>query len=110
MHYRILKSMSRVLALSFVALVPIALSAQVAPSANGTPRNDSPSRWDIFMGYSYLSPHGKVNGITYNPIDYGAILSVTRYFNRNVGLQFEGDEHILLPESTYITTSQPGDD
>jgi hypothetical protein len=62
------------------------------------------------MGYSYLKPHGTVDGITYNPIDYGAILSIARYFNKNVGLQFEGDEHILRPETSYTTVSQPGDD
>jgi outer membrane protein OmpA-like peptidoglycan-associated protein len=71
---------------------------------------DSPSRWDIFLGYSALIPNAKVNGYGYNSIDYGTIASVTRYFNKNVGLQFEGDVHLLLPENGNVTTTQPQDD
>jgi len=115
MYVRVSKSLSRVLALTFVALMPIALSAQVTATSTGKTANDPPSKWDIFAGYSALIPngdiccypHGKVFG--YNSIDYGAILSITRFFNKNVGVRFEGDEHILLPE-TNITTIQPGDD
>ena len=112
MYARVSKSMSRVLALAFVALMPIALAAQgsAKPAAKAT-TVDPASKWDIFLGYSYLAPKGKaVNGFTYNAINYGAIASVSRYFNKNIGIQGEGDEHILLPENGVVTTTQPNDD
>jgi hypothetical protein len=113
MHDHVWKSLTRALASVVLALMPVALAAQVAPAAAGG--YESPSKWDIFAGYSALIPNGdiccdpagKVFG--YNSIDEGAILSVTRYFNNHVGIRFEGDEHILLPESN-ITWTQPGDD
>ena len=110
MHACVSKYVSRVLALAFVALMPVALAAQATAAAGGTPAGESPSRWDIFAGYSALIPNATVNGHPYNSIDYGAILSISRYFNRNVGLTFEGDEHVLLPETKATSTSQPGDD
>ena len=112
MYARVSKSMSRVLALAFVALMPIALAAQgsAKPAAKAT-TVDPASKWDIFLGYSYLAPKGKaVNGFTYNAINYGAIASVSRYFNKNIGIQAEGDVHSLKPEGATPTTTQPGDD
>jgi hypothetical protein len=83
------------------------LAAQdTAKPAVKAPADDSPSKWDIFLGYSALIPNARINGYSYNSIDYGTIGSVTRYFNKNVGLQFEGDVHVLLPENG-ITTNQP---
>lgn len=109
MHKRVWKS----LALATVMSMSVALWAQVAPSATGN--EPSPSKWDIFAGYSALIPNGHVgfapnrNGFPYNSIDMGAILSITRFFNNYVGVRIEGDEHILLPERN-ITWTQPGDD
>jgi hypothetical protein len=113
MNSRVSKSVSRVLALAFVALIPITLAAQVTATSTGkTPADDSPSKWDIFLGYSYLAPRGTVGGYSYNAVNYATIASVARYFNKNVGVQFEGDEHVLLPESTVgdHTISQPNND
>jgi len=108
MHARFLKSVSRVLALASVALIPVSLAAQVTPAAKGTPHEDSASKWDIFAGYSYLTPHGTVNtpnenskflpatGTMANTFhqDYiGGIISLARYFNRNLGLEMVGDVH-----------------
>lgn len=116
MHARILKSVGWGISLVFLALMPVALSGQVAAaSAGSTNTGISPSKWDIFAGYSALIPNkdiccypaGKYFG--YNSIDYGSIFSVTRFFNNHVGIRLEADEHILLPE-TNITSSQPGDD
>jgi hypothetical protein len=118
MHFRVLRSIGsigKILALAFASLIPVALAAQAAPTASGTPKDDSASKWDIFAGYSALIPNGHVGsapngaGYPYNAIDMGAILSVTRFFNKNIGVTFEGDEHILLPESN-VTWNQPGDD
>jgi hypothetical protein len=96
---RVFKSVSWALALAFVASLPHALAAQVAAkSARAAAVDDSPSKWDIFAGYSYLAPHGTVGTtepLTPQAIDYGAILSVARYFNKYAGVQLEADEHIL---------------
>ena len=115
MYVRVLKSVSLVLALAVVAMVPITLTAQAAPTAKGAAAGDNPSKWDIFLGYSALIPNATITSQNaraygYDAIDYGTIASITRYFNRNVGLQFEGDVHLLLPEQRAKTTSQPGDD
>jgi outer membrane protein OmpA-like peptidoglycan-associated protein len=64
----------------------------------------SPSRIDVFAGYSYLAPHGSVTipsganigitgPVTYSSIDYGAIGSGTYFFNRYVGGQIEASFH-----------------
>ena len=55
MQTRVLNSVGRVLAVAILAFVPVALVAQAAPSAKGS-GDQSPSRWDIFAGYSYLAP------------------------------------------------------
>jgi len=112
MYVRVLKSMSLVLALAFVALMPIVLAAQDSPKpVVKATAIDPASKWDIFLGYSYLSPKGPaVNGYTYHAINYGVIASVARYFNKNVGLQAEGDVHYLAPENGVITSTQPNND
>jgi hypothetical protein len=74
------------------------------------PSADNPSKYDIFLGYSYLAPHGTVDGVTFNAINYGAILSGARYFNKYVGAEAVIDEHYLSPENGDITQDQPGDD
>jgi len=95
---------------AFVVLAPIALVAQVAPSARGGIRDDSAAKWETFAGYSYLKPQGTVGGYSFNSVDYGAIMSISRYFNKNVGVQVEGDEHLLLPENGHVTSTQPNND
>ena len=102
MNCRVPKYVSCVFALAFVALAPITLTAQVTSTSTGkTAAGDSPSKWDIFLGYSYLAPNGKITGTqsgapasTYGQIDWGGILSVSRYFNKNLGVQIEGSEHM----------------
>jgi outer membrane protein OmpA-like peptidoglycan-associated protein len=101
MFAQALKSVNLVLVLAFAVSMPIALAAQdsAKPAAKAS-ADDSPSRWDIFAGYSYLSPHGTIspdNGavIHYHGLNYGVIGSVAYYFNRYVGVQGEGDVHAL---------------
>ena len=105
MHSHVLKSLSRVFAWTLVALVSASLAAQEPPKP--APRSnsweDNPSRWDIFAGYSYLAPKGTVDvlqpgGVTtlpqsYKSMNWGIIGSVSRYFNKYVGMQFEGATH-----------------
>jgi hypothetical protein len=101
MHARRLKSMSRVLALGLVAMVPVALTAQ-APTTAKTPASDSPSKWDIFAGYSYLAPKGTVTTTnpagtsvtaSYDAVNVGGLFSGAYFFNKYVGAQVEFGEH-----------------
>jgi outer membrane protein OmpA-like peptidoglycan-associated protein len=111
MYARVTKLVCQVLALVFVASVSITLLAQDSAKPAMNPADDSLPKWDIFLGYSYLTaPRGTVNGYGYLPVNYATIASVSRYFNKNVGVQLEGDAHILLPERTYPTPSQPNND
>jgi hypothetical protein len=113
MHNPVWRFLNPVLALAIVASMPVSLAPQAAPAASGTAL--SPPKWDIFAGYSALIPNGDFccypagKEFGYNSIDYGAIFSITRYFNNHIGIRIEGDEHVLLPESN-ITWTQPGDD
>ena len=105
MSSRVSKSVSWALALAFVGAMPLALAAQdSAKPAMAASSEDSPSKWDIFAGYSYLTPHGTVgsaNALTAKSINYGSIFSVARYFNKYAGLQLEVDEHIPNQNAYY---------
>ena len=101
MQSSFLRSVGRVLASVSVSLLPIALAAQAAPTAKGA-ANDTPSRWDIFAGYSYLAPKGTVqvpqaNGTTvpysYDAVNVGGLFSGAYFFNRFVGVQAEFGVH-----------------
>jgi hypothetical protein len=102
MNSSVSKYVSCVFAFAFLAVMPITLAAQVTASATGrAPWDKSGSKWNIFVGYSYLAPNGKIPGTqngapgsTYGQINYGAIFSAARFFNKNLGVQIEGDEHI----------------
>jgi outer membrane protein OmpA-like peptidoglycan-associated protein len=108
MHSRPLSSLGRILlAAGVVGLGSVSLLAQDSTSTAPKPTapTETPaSRIDIFAGYSYWAPHGSltvpggatigVNGpVTYSAINYGAIGSVTYYFNRYVGGQVEYANH-----------------
>jgi outer membrane protein OmpA-like peptidoglycan-associated protein len=115
MYSQTMKCFGRALALASLVAMPIALTAQDTPDApkpapKAQTSGTNPSKWDIFLGYSYLAPHGNVNGQTFNAINYAAIASVSRYFNNYVGVTLEGDEHLLTPENGNVTTTQPNND
>ncbi len=102
MHHSYLKSVNHVLALALIGIAPIAMAAQDAANPTvktyekSTASNNAASKWDIFVGFSYLSPHVASDGFDNfggRAIDYGAIGSVSRYFNKYAGVQFEGDFH-----------------
>jgi len=105
MEIRVLKSVGRILALVSVAALPAVMAAQSAPSGHSSgPGNSSPSRWDIFLGYSYLAPKGTVNTIqpnvaqtpvsaSYDSVNLGGLFSGAYFFNRYVGLQVEFGVH-----------------
>ena len=99
---RVSKSVSLAIALAFVALLPVALSAQAAGSNSKVAPGDNPSKWDIFMGYSYLAPRGAVTTslptgapitANYNAVNLGGLFSGAYYFNRYIGVQGEYGLH-----------------
>ena len=111
MYHSISKSFSRILLATALVGLSSGLVAQDAakPAAKPSSSADSPSRWDIFAGYSYLAPKGTVqvlqaDGVTVLPetfksMNAGVIGSVARYFNKNVGLQIEGSTHDTMKNS-----------
>jgi hypothetical protein len=110
MYSHLLKNLSRVLALAVLASVPVALSAQDGPKpAPQASASDSPSRWDIFAGYSYLAPKGTVEVLqpsgavlpeTFKSMNYGVLGSGAYYFNKYVGAQVETGAHDLWVNSS----------
>ncbi len=95
------KLLRRTLATVCLAATPVVLAAQAAPSAQGSSET-SPSRWDIFAGYSYLAPSGTVvtptSGTTsvtanYDAVNVGGLFSGAYFFNRYLGAQIEFAEH-----------------
>src|ERR1700676_4470785 len=124
MYRPVLKSLSRILVSTALAGFSLGLVAQDAPkpAKKATPSADSPSRWDIFAGYSYLAPKGTVDvlqqdGVTvlpesYKASDAGAIGSVAYYFNKYFGAQLESSTHDTMRNSSGsnsgFTTVQTG--
>jgi hypothetical protein len=74
--------------------------AQATPAAKGSSEG-SPSRWDIFTGYSYLAPSGTVTTpviggsvtASYDAVNLGGLFSGAYFFNRYVGVQGEFGLH-----------------
>jgi outer membrane protein OmpA-like peptidoglycan-associated protein len=103
MFSKISKSMSRFAALAILALAPVTLVAQVVPAVKGTSHGDTTPKWDIFMGYSYLSPLATVTSTStytypnvtasYDPVNVGEIVSISYYIDRYFGLQVETGIH-----------------
>ena len=105
MYSRVLKSLVRILALVCVVLVPAALAAQAQDAPKPAAKaavSDSPSRWDIFAGYSFFWPKGTVVGNpnspaaginSYKPNRVGTTESLSYYFNKNLGWQFDSGQH-----------------
>jgi len=103
MYSQTMRSFCRVLALACVACAPVAMAAQDAakPAPKVAPE-DYASRWDIFLGYSYIAPKGTVqvpqsDGTTvpysYDAVNLGGLFSGAYYFNKYVGAQAEYGLH-----------------
>src|SRR3984957_12185061 len=89
MVYRPFRQIGRFgLAACAVSLAVASLSAQTAPSTTA-PVGPNPSRFDIFMGYSYFGAHGEVKpaDINYSSVNLGATISGAYYFNKYAGVE-----------------------
>lgn len=98
---RIIPSLKRVVFLTALGLLPAVVPAQNNPPVKPA-SGDAPSRWDIFLGYSYLAPSGTVSttdatgtpiSASYDAVKAGALFSGSYFYNRFVGLQAEFGEH-----------------
>lgn len=115
------KSVCRFLALACVVSIPLALGAQdAAKPAAKAQTGDSPSKWDIFAGYSFMAPNTKVygwfqgphdtvgayqtNGVSFATEKIGSTESVTRYFNDRWGLQIDSGQHDRYIDSKWSTS------
>jgi outer membrane protein OmpA-like peptidoglycan-associated protein len=122
MYACVSKYLSRVFALAFVVLIPVALAAQVTASpTQKAPVDDYASKWDIFVGYSFLAPNATVYGWNQGPSGtvgayqssgvsimtqkLGSVESLTRYFNRHFGLQLDSGQHDIYNGSTNGTSN-----
>src|SRR5215469_4893765 len=103
---RTLKAAWLLICLVLLVSVPGYLRSQEpAKKTTNSASFDSPSRWDIFAGYSYLAPKGTVdvlqgpNGPTigqqYKSMDAGVLGSGAYFFNNHVGAQIESGAHDL---------------
>ncbi|MGH9606274.1 MAG: hypothetical protein ACRD3N_11320 [Terracidiphilus sp.] len=120
MYSRVSKSVSRLLTLAIAAMMPVALAAQASPAAKGTASDQYASRFDIFMGYSYLAPNGTVNTPipgpaistnSYDAVNLGGLISGAYFFNRYVGAQGEYGLHEWgAQKSPYSNIGEHGND
>ena len=83
------------LAVSVVAVLSLSAAAQ-----------EEASKEQLFGGYSYLVPNGRINGIAFDQASRGYLFSSTTYFNRYVGLQIETGGHFA--SNVNIGTVQGG--
>jgi outer membrane protein OmpA-like peptidoglycan-associated protein len=75
-----------------------------APASTGssTASEDQPSRFDLFGGYSYFSPNGRVNGQQLRGIPMGFTISPSYWLDRYFGLALEGGSH-MGPNAEFET-------
>jgi outer membrane protein OmpA-like peptidoglycan-associated protein len=83
--------------------------------------DDYASKWDIFLGYSFLAPNATVygwnqgrsgtvgayqsSGVSIMTQKLGSVESLTRYFNRHFGLQIDSGQHDIYNGSTNGTSN-----
>jgi hypothetical protein len=97
-------------------MMSLSAFAQDKPAAK-PPAEPSPSRWDIFVGYSYLAPHGTVQvpqsggnlvPYDYSSVNYGGLFSGAYFFNKYIGAQAELGIHPGDNESNDSFTTVAG--
>jgi outer membrane protein OmpA-like peptidoglycan-associated protein len=95
MSPRFLSFLSRVLLAVTASFAGVGLMAQTAPAPppnNPAPSSDqSPSRVDVFAGYSYLSPNGAINGN--KGITKGFTVATSYWLNKYIGGVVETGSH-----------------
>jgi len=116
MHYSKLRSHGRwlvaacVLGLGASTLTAQQTSSSSSSTGSTTPTTAAkpmtgvnPSRIDLFAGYSYLAPHGNIQGQRYNAVNLGAIGSGAYYFNKYLGGEASMASHPDGPGDGFTT-------
>jgi len=111
MHRRCSKVFCALLLATGLAAVSLVLSpvqgvAQATPSGSSAP---SPSRVDLFGGYTYFHPvNSTLDGYSYEPIIKGGIASVTGYFGDHLGVTVQGAASPHGPnDCSYVAQAGP---
>jgi hypothetical protein len=94
------------LLIALTAAFTLSAGAQAIKTASTPP--PEPSRFDLYGGYGYLHPvNSDIFNVQYQPINPGAVVSATGYFNRYLGVQAEGS---LFPSgpNDCVFTAQAG--
>ena len=90
------------LATAFMTVSTLSAAAQAAKTASTPP--PEPSRFDLYGGYGYLHPvNSELGNVQYQPINPGAVVSATGYFNRYLGVQAEGSFFPSGPNDCVFT-------
>jgi outer membrane protein OmpA-like peptidoglycan-associated protein len=116
--------MSRLAALTILALASVALVAQVEPAVKGRSQDYNLSKWDIFVGYSYFDMRGTtvyghaegvvsgsigpVVGVQFMDEKIGLAESLTHFYNRHLGLEFYSAQHDMFRNSDTSDGAQAG--
>ena len=104
----------RFFALAFAAILPAVLGAQVVSAVKGAPSVDTPPNWNLFLGYSFLSPHGSVDSspnkdallpASFHHVTLGGDISGSYFFGRHLGIQAE----LGLHEYGVQNSNPPGE-
>ncbi len=95
MTYRPFRSLGRFLLAACAVSFGVATLGAQTPAPTPAAPGSNPSRFDVFLGYSYFGAHGRVNpvGLPYSSINEGAIGSGAYYFNKYFGGEFIYSNH-----------------
>jgi hypothetical protein len=90
------------LTIAFMTALTLSAPAQAIKTASTPP--PEPSRFDLYGGYGYLHPvDSDIFNVQYQPINVGAVVSATGYFNRYLGVQAEGSFFPSGPNDCVFT-------
>ena len=98
MFRHVSKTIVSLLYLVSVAFIPLFMGAQANPATNPATGYRVP-KWDIFAGYSFLSPNASVKStdgsttVDYDKVNLGGDIGGAFFFNRYVGAQVEFGVH-----------------
>jgi|SRR5580658_793202 hypothetical protein len=78
---------------TLIAMVLALAACGHAQMQDATAKSSSSSRFDLAGAYSWWSPHGSVQGFSYNNDALGMLFSGAYFFNSSVGVQVEVERH-----------------
>ncbi len=90
------------LTVAFLTASTLSMAAQAVKTSSTPP--PELSRFDLYGGYGYLHPvNSDIGNVKYQPINPGAVVSATAYFNRYLGVQAEGSFFPSGPNDCVFT-------